>query len=225
MNKNIRDKMLRLIQRALSPLVYRRGLRGYLKQCEARKLHLGAGPNVLDGWFNTDACPIDKRVFYIDASRSLPVDDQTFDYLFSEHLIEHLTYMDALSMLKECHRIVRPGGRIRIATPDIDKIIQLRVTEKSDLQQRYVKWHIDTFFPEVGVYDDIYVINNAFSGFGHKFLYDENTLRTFMTKAGFVEIVRCGPGQSDDVHLRGIDFRAGNEMTGFSNLILEGKRY
>ncbi len=216
--------MLRLIRGAIFSLTYRRGLRGYLKHCEARKLHLGAGPNVLDGWFNTDASPIDKRVFYVDASRSLPVDDQTFDYLFSEHLIEHLTYMDALSMLKECHRILRPGGRIRIATPDIDKIIQLRVTEKSDLQQRYVKWHIDTFFPEVGVYDDIFVINNAFSGFGHKFLYDENTLRTFMIKAGFSKIVRCDPGQSDDDNLRGVDFRAGNEMTGFSNLILEGKR-
>ncbi|HXW69230.1 MAG TPA: methyltransferase domain-containing protein, partial [Dissulfurispiraceae bacterium] len=88
---------------------------------------------MLDGWFNTDACPIDKRVFYIDVSRRLPVDDRTFDYLFSEHLIEHLTYMDALNMLKECHRIIRPGGRIRIATPDIDKIIQLRAAEKSDL--------------------------------------------------------------------------------------------
>ncbi len=216
--------MLRLIERALSSLAYRRGLSSYLTHCETRKLHLGAGPNVLDGWFNTDACPIDKRVFFIDVSRKLPVDDRTFDYLFSEHLIEHLTYMDALDMLKECHRIIRPGGRIRIATPDIDKIIQLRAAEKSDLQQRYVKWHIDTFFPGVGVYDDIFVINNAFSGFGHKFLYDESTLRSFMTKAGFIKIVRCGPGQSDYDPLRGIDFRAGNEMTGFSNLILEGKR-
>ncbi len=95
---------------------------------------------------------------------------------------------------------------------------------KDEVQSRYIKWHIDNFFPEIGIYKDIFVINNAFSGFGHRFLYDYETLQNSLRKAGYTYITRCKPGQSGEQDLCGVDFRARDEMTNFTNLIVEGTR-
>lgn len=201
-----------------------KGIRNYLATHKICKLHLGAGPHIIDGWFNTDVEPKGKGVYFLDVSKRFPVQAHTFDYIFTEHLIEHFTYKDGLRILKECYRVLKPGGTIRIATPDIDKVISLRTKEKNELQTRYIKWHIDNFFPEIGTYKDIFVINSGFSGFGHRFLYDYGTLENSLRKTGYTYITRCTSGQSGEKDLWGVDFRAKDEMTNFSNLIVEGTR-
>ena len=108
----------------------------YLASHRPAKLHLGAGPNILAGWLNTDVEPKGIGVYYLDAGKPFPIQDQAFDYIFNEHLIEHFTYRDGLRVLQECYRVLKPGGAIRIATPDMDKIIGLRTKEKNDLQNR-----------------------------------------------------------------------------------------
>ena len=196
----------------------------YLKKHEIHKLHLGAGPNLLEGWFNTDLAPRNRNVCFVDVTKQLPFEDNTFDYIVAEHLIEHLTHQDGLRMLKECYRVLNPAGKIRIGTPDIDTVMQLRRPEKSELQLNYIKWHVDGCLPEIGIYRDIFVINSAFSNFGHRFLYDYETLHESLKEAGYVNIVRCKPGESVDKNLCGVDCRAMDEMTSFTNLIIEGTR-
>lgn len=213
--KGIYQQILWLILRS-------RGIQYYLKAHEIRKLHLGAGPNALEGWLNTDLTPQNHKVYSIDVTKPLPFEDNTFDYIFGEHLIEHLTYKDGLRMVKECYRVLKPGGKIRIATPDIDTVLKLRTPEKSELQLNYIKWHIDHCLPEIGIYKDIFVINSAFNNFGHKFLYDYDTLQYSFKETGYIDITRCRPGESSDENLCGIDFRARDEMTSFTNLIVEG---
>jgi len=193
-----------------------KGIKNYLATHKTCKPHIDAGPNILDGWFNTDVELKGKGVYFLDVSRRFPIQDQTFGYILSEHLIEHFTYKDGLRVLKECCRVLKPGGTIRIATPDIDKIIKLRTKEKSELQNRYIKWHMDHCLPEIGIYKDIFAINNAFHGFGHRFLYDDETLQDSLTKTGYIHITRCAPGESGDKNLCGIDSRAKDEMTNFT---------
>lgn len=201
-----------------------KGIREYIKTHRILKLQIGTGPNKLNGWLNTDLSPQSEDVYYLDARERLPFGDNTFDYIFSEHLIEHLTYDEAMAMLKECFRVMKAGGRIRIITPDIDSIINLRAAEKTELQKRYIKWHLETFFPEMGDCGEIFVINNAFSGFGHRFLYDYKTLRNSLLKAGFEDIERTPYGISTDENLNGIDWRVKDEMTSFTGLCVEARR-
>src|SRR5438477_50522 len=82
----------------------------------------GAGFNSLPGWLNTDLEPKSASVIYLDAAKPLPFAYSTFDYIFSEHVIEHIPYPQGLSMLKECFRVIKPGGTIRIATPNLEQI-------------------------------------------------------------------------------------------------------
>lgn len=215
-------------RRAIWPLALSRAAEAYLRSHRVRKLQIGAGPNILDGWLNTDECPTSSGVIYLDATKPFWFEDVTFDYIFSEHQIEHLIYNKGLFMLRECYRVLKPGGRIRIATPDLETLIGLYTSEKSDLQQRYVNWIADKFLPKIGIYRDSFVINNAFRGYGHQFIYDHATLQGAMEEVGFIGITRYAPGESDDEVLRGIESHgkaAGNEdMNRFETMVLEAKR-
>jgi predicted SAM-dependent methyltransferase len=198
-------------------------MKSYVRSHQVRKLQVGAGYNILKGWLNTDVYPKSREVFFLDAAKPFPFEEGTFDYIFSEHLIEHLTYNDGLFMLSECHRVLKPGGRIRIATPDLETLTGLHIPEKSDLQQRYIKCIIDTYLPEMCVYRDSFVINNAFRNWGHQFIYDQATLQSAVEEAGFIDISCYAPGESDDEVLQGIESRR-DDMGKFETMVLEAKR-
>jgi len=199
----------------------------YLRRHDVRKIQLGAGTSRLDGWLNTDLSPTSSETVYLDATRRFPFEDATAQYVFSEHLIEHLAYRDGLHMLHECCRVLSPGGRIRVATPNLEKLFALLAHEENDLHKRYIRWAIDEHFPDAGGYRAAFVINNFFWDFNHLFVYDPETLRGSLETAGFVEVTQHAPGESDDENLRGLEShgrRIGEEMNRFETMVFEAKR-
>ena len=84
-----------------------------------RKLNLGCGGNVLDGWINSDVNPISSDVIHLNVGNEFPFNDNEFDYIFSEHMIEHKPYEVGSSSLKECYRVLKPRGVVRVSTPDL----------------------------------------------------------------------------------------------------------
>lgn len=93
-------------------------IRQYLKKQPLRKLQFGSGKNILSGWLNTEILPYPGTV-YMDLLKKLPFGENTFNYIYTEHVISSFEYEQALRWMKECHRILKPGGKIRIATPDL----------------------------------------------------------------------------------------------------------
>ena len=55
------------------------------------------------------------RVVYMDATEPFPLPSQSFDAVHCEHVIEHVAYEAGMTMLRECRRVLRPGGVLRIA--------------------------------------------------------------------------------------------------------------
>jgi len=218
----------RELRRARSLFGPAAGVRAYLDEHDVRKLQLGAGPNELAGWLNTDRDPETPHAFYLDATHRFPLPGRSFDYVFSEHQIEHLTYRRGLFMLRECFRVLRPGGRIRIATPDLATIGGLAGSELSDEQRRYVRWAIETFVPEAPRDLAAFAINNAFRNWGHRFLYDEPALHHALAETGFTDIRRYLMGESDDDALNGLEAHGvahGDEaMIRFETMVLEAAR-
>ena len=240
-------------QRIIWPVRRRRAARAYFRSHEQARLNIGAGPDFrLEGWLNTDRNPHHSRgVAYLDATRPFPFKDSTFDCVASEHLIEHLTYEEGLGKLRECFRVLKPGGRLRIATPDMGVYVDLFRAGKSDVQQRYIRYHVDKFLPSLGPRSSkplrsqiaqqpetggssraavltCFVINNEFRNWGHQFIYDRETLSAAMEQVGFVDVVRHASGESDDENLRGIELHGkvvGNEeMNRFETMVLEARR-
>src|SRR4029450_4609520 len=90
-------------------LARRRKIDTYLKSAPVRKLHLGASRNHLSGWLNADIYPLDAGILYLDVTIRFPFGDSSFDYIFFEHLIEHIDFQDGMVMLRECWRVLKPN--------------------------------------------------------------------------------------------------------------------
>jgi len=131
-------------------------------------------------------------------------------------------------MLAECHRVLKPGGRIRIATPDLERIVSLHGAHGDDARARYVRWCTDAFLPHADAYRPAFVINQLFRGWGHRFLYDEETLAASLATAGFAEPTRHAYGQSGDPSLAGIETHGSDQPDDepfvFEALVVEAER-
>jgi predicted SAM-dependent methyltransferase len=177
----------------------------YFRTNRIRKLQLGTSNSLKAGWLNTDVIPTSRNVVYLDATRRFPFKDDTFDYIFSEHMIEHIAYDGALVMLRECFRVLKPGGKIRMSTPDLRVLMGLLASERTASRDFYVDWMTRKFLPDVSYCKEVFLINNAFRAWGHQFLYDRETLEVTMKKVGF-ENIRCyQPLVSDDENLRSME--------------------
>ena len=176
----------------------------YLQRAGEKKLHLGCGRNVLDGWLNSDFYPTLAGVIHLDATKAFPLPPDSFDYIFSEHIIEHVSYNDGLAMLKESFRILKPGGKVRISTPDLKFLIDLYSEPKTPLQNEYIQWATETFTKTSEKLDTI-VINNFVRDWGHQFIYDPKTLKRSLEFAGFMDIERFAINQSNDPALRDLE--------------------
>ncbi len=71
------------------------------------------------GWINVDHSPSAKDVIKINLLRPLPFADNTFDVVYHSQFIEHLPYEKALIFMRECYRILKPNGVLRVVTPDL----------------------------------------------------------------------------------------------------------
>jgi predicted SAM-dependent methyltransferase len=178
----------------------------YVRTHQSRRLQIGAGTNAKHGWLNTD---IDEHsgIAYLDATRRFPLEDASFDYVYSEHVIEHLSDEQGQTMLSESFRILRPGGKVRIATPNLRRFLALFDGEDSDEVRRYIQyklaWHGWPDSPNRACT----ILNREMSSFGHRFLYDPETLGARLTSAGFTAIQQFVVGDSDDESLRGLESR------------------
>lgn len=206
----------------------------YIKLYDIKKLQIGSGRNVIDGWLNTDLIPLDAKIVYLDITHKFPFNDNTFDYIFSEHLIEHISYKEGCSIFQECYRVLKPGGVIRIATPDIYFLIELFKQEKTYVQENYIRWSIDAYISQANMYSETFVVNNFFRDWGHQFIYDFNLLKKTLENVGFVNIFRYLPKESDDNVLKGLevheyileDYGAimPKEFNNLETMVLEGKK-
>ncbi len=180
-------------------------IRRYLRSTAEPRLQIGSGPNPLPGWLNTTLTPFQPGTIFLDASRLFPIPDASFALIFGEHIIEHLEFHEAALMLDECFRALQPGGRLRLATPDLAQIIALYTHPEAEPQKAYIRWIMDTFRPQIGEYNPAHAINQSFHGWRHKFIYDAPTLLQALENAGFTDIQRHEPGESGDERLRGIE--------------------
>ena len=181
----------------------------YLAAHSVRKVQIGCGENALDGWLNCDLNPKAASVVALDVTAKFPFQDDQFDYLFSEHLIEHFDYLVGKQILKECFRVLKPLGKIRIVTPGLAFLVGLHSERKSDLQERYIEWAASSFVDYAPEPRAAFVINNFFyCDWGHRFIYDEETLGELMLACGFANIKNCEMGQSGDEQLTGLEYQS-----------------
>jgi predicted SAM-dependent methyltransferase len=179
----------------------------YLRAHDVRKVQIGAGGSRLKGWLNTDIEPGGDGLAYLDATKRFPFEDGSIHYIFSEHVIEHLTYDEGKAMIAEAYRVLAPGGKMRVSTPDLMQFIALFDDNPSDDVKAFIdaklKWHE---WPRDANSAAI-ILNLQMSSWGHKFMYDFETLSGALEQAGFRNPQAFDENVSNDEHLRGLEER------------------
>lgn len=87
-----------------------------------RYLNLGCGSHTHSDWTNVDIVEQGPGILKHDVSRGIPFPDLTFDVVYCSHLLEHLRRDDGTFFIRECHRVLKPAGILRIAVPDLEAI-------------------------------------------------------------------------------------------------------
>lgn len=196
-------------------------MRRYLAAAPEPKLHFGAGPVRLDGWLNTDLITGDV---YIDVGRRLPLPDSSFAFAFGEHVIEHLPERTGAALLAELHRVIRPGGAVRLTTPDLRKIIAIYEDRNPVVGREEYARFLDR---ETGKSHDqpAQILNDYLRLWGHRHVYDEDALAVALEAAGFVEVRRHETGESPHPALRGLERHGGDSWVNLAEaMCLEATR-
>lgn len=150
------------------------------------KLQLGCGANILPGWLNTDSVP-SPSADYLDFSKRFPFGDNVFGAIFCEHTIEHIPKSQAQAMVREVHRVLRPGGAFRVVTPSLETLAQLIASQESPMSQKYLSWFKKySNNPNATVCD---AINLAFYGYGHCHIFETRSKRP--AASGWLQRPRC----------------------------------
>jgi predicted SAM-dependent methyltransferase len=141
------------------------------------RLQLGSGRRRKPGWINVDlafGAPVDLAW---RLPRRLPFASGSVDAIFHEHLLEHLPLESAVSLLDECHRLLRPGGILRVGVPDAGAYLEAYAQVDKKL--------LETLRPNRPT--RLLAVQEVFYLPGHRTMYDLQTLTLVLAASGFTE--------------------------------------
>src|SRR3954465_678784 len=90
-------------------------------------VNLGCGPVAPAGWINCDAKNLPGVDLRCDLRSGLALGADHADYIAAIHVLQDLAYADIVPALREIRRVLKPGGVLRLAVPDIDRAINAYV--------------------------------------------------------------------------------------------------
>ena len=168
------------------------------------RLHLGCGTTTPAGWVNVDGAlgarlarlpalrPLLRatRAFRSEWPPSITVHDlrKPFPWrsgsasaIYSSHTLEHLTRDEGRHFLRECHRVLRPGGVIRIAVPDLALILTAYEKGVFPAVELLERLGVSSACPEDGLLKRLLA---PWIRFPHRCMYDGDSLVGAMAEAG-----------------------------------------
>lgn len=134
-------------------------------------LNLGCGSRYHAFWTNLDFVSNSPYVIAHNLLKGIPFKDESFEVVYHSHVLEHFTKNDGKRFIEECYRVLKFNGVIRIAVPDLEKIVieyckNLSLSIEGNLQaQHNYEWIM------LELYDQ--VVRNESGGDMAKYIYKE----------------------------------------------------
>ncbi len=149
------------------------------------RLHLGSGGEHKPGWANVDLLGDPVEVAW-NLARPLPFESASVSAVFHEHLLEHLPLPDGAILMRECYRVLRPGGVLRVGVPDAGKLIRSYSADRAYLEELHP-----------GRPTAMLAVQELFYWHRHCAMFDVETLGLFFRASGFPDPQERGFGESD----------------------------
>jgi predicted SAM-dependent methyltransferase len=201
------------------PLGRRAPRHAVVQQAGPLRIELGAWTTSRPGWISTDVHW--RGATYLDGAGPWPVPDSSTAYVYADNVIEHLSLAANRVLLREAHRVLQPGGRIRLVTPDIESLARLYLASPEAAAPLISELRAEGY----RVFHQVDVLRFAFQDDGHDagYLWDMASLSDELYRAGFAEVRRYRSNESDDPELRSMELRVGTSVADIM-LIVEACR-
>ncbi|HET6370269.1 MAG TPA: methyltransferase domain-containing protein, partial [Nitrospiria bacterium] len=225
------------------------------------KLHLGCGLNTAKDWINLDGSlnawmakrpflrkalrglhlipsgladvPWSPDIFIWNVRRPLPFQENSMSAIYASHLLEHLYFDESERLLKECFRLLRQGGVLRMLVPNGSKRMATLRRSANGPNRDYP--FPDPDAPPRSVLSRMWAAlrspNNRSSNIAyrlysslqnlhqHKLLYDADSLVGSFRRAGFAEVTQMQAFQS---RIEGIERIEIGERADSGSICIEG---
>ena len=159
------------------------------------KLNIGCGTSGIEGWVNIDnsptillsRLPLGRQIFRtppwprdvrrMDVRKRIPFPDSSVSCIYSSHTFEHFTYEESQAVARECFRVLRPGGILRIVVPDLAIAVREYLADRENPKASHQ--FIGRLLLISGVRDLLH------PGAHHRQMFDGRSLVHMLREAGF----------------------------------------
>jgi predicted SAM-dependent methyltransferase len=119
-------------------------------------LNLGCGDRFIESWINIDFISNSPFVRQHDLNTGIPLGDHSVDVVYHSHILEHFTRDKGEQLIRECIRVLKPGGIIRIAVPDLEQLarqylnnLERAISDNSEMNAENYNWALIELFDQM----------------------------------------------------------------------------
>jgi predicted SAM-dependent methyltransferase len=193
------------------------------RNVSADRVNLGCGPDAPPGWLNVDGSwnawfthhQHLRRALELfgvinasnqganwnvspvvhDLCKPLPFPDNAFSAIYASHVLEHLYRSQALALLSECKRVLKPGGILRLVVPDLQAMVAEYLSSKNNGSSKSAADNLNeklAFRPSAPRAGNVLVrFYHLWKDFhSHKWMYDSDSLSGYLEAAGFHQVAQ-----------------------------------
>ena len=147
-----------------------------------QRMNWGCGNDCPSGWINADVKDLPGVDLVGDIRDGLPLEDGWLDYAVSIHALPMISYPDLVPALQELRRVLKPGGVLRLALPDVDKGI--------DAYRRGDRSHFLIPDEDVSSLGGKFVVHMLWYGYSVT-LFTADFIEELLLSAGYTEVRHC----------------------------------
>jgi predicted SAM-dependent methyltransferase len=138
----------------------------------SKKLNLGCGYRFHPDWVNVDFIKTGENVIAHNLLKGVPFPDNEFDAVYHSHVLEHFTLADGKAFVQECYRVLKPGGIIRTAVPDLEQIARVYIMALDKTANGEPGWEANLEWMRLELFDQMVRMQSG--GEMKKFVAKEN---------------------------------------------------
>lgn len=171
-----------------------------LEKFNSRYLNLGCGNVYLPQMINVDFFTNRRKDYGLDLRYPFKMPDDSMDGIFCDHTMEHLSYEELEVSLRECCRVLKPGGVLRIVVPDMS-LFATKYAEND--MEWFDEWKSLVLAPESRAhyrpyFSRMFALNFTANFYYHKTCWDPEVAELLLKRAGFSGVTLCSYREGSD---------------------------
>jgi len=167
----------------------------------ADRLNVGCGINFVENWINIGLFDIPGGIYslsktknqtliiHFDMTQEFPINPNKIRYIFAAHFIEHLNFSQGINFLRNCYKVMRKNGIIRLNFPDLELWSKKYYENDLSFFKKYYDFSKNiSGLPELRTKGEIFM--SQVHWWDHKWCYDFDSIKDILERAGFSNIAR-----------------------------------